>query len=104
MAQSEITDAREIVRTEGVLGGDPRIDGTRIGVHHIVPYVLGDKYTVKEVAYMIYTDLSEGDVLAALAYYFEHRDEIETIRERTRQIGANEIATPDDLPSELVPE
>lgn len=100
MARSE-TDARDIVRTEGVLGGDPRIDGTRIGVHHVVPYVLEDKYTVSEVAHLIYPELSEEDVLVALAYYFEHREEIEEIREWTHQVGENEITDPEDLPVNL---
>ncbi|PSP40679.1 hypothetical protein BRC68_17085 [Halobacteriales archaeon QH_6_64_20] len=26
-----------MVRTEGTLGGKSRVDGTRIGVHHIFP-------------------------------------------------------------------
>lgn len=101
MAAPETTDAREIVRTEGILGGDPRIEGTRIGVHHVVPLVLEDKYTVEEVAATIYPDLTEKDVLAALAYYVEHTDEIEAIREYNREAGENEITSPDDLPPEL---
>lgn len=80
------TETREIVTTEEVLGGDPRIDGTRIGVHHVVPLVLDDKYTVDEVAHMIYPSLSEGDVLTALRYYLDHTEEIEAIRERNRAV------------------
>jgi uncharacterized protein (DUF433 family) len=96
------TEGRSIVRTEGVLGGKPRIDGTRIGVHHVVPYVLEDKYTVSEVAYLIYDHLSEGDVLAALAYYFEHREEIEAIRQREREVieehRSEALLGPEDVP------
>lgn len=101
MAQTQIINAREIVRTERILGGDPRVDGTQIGVHHVISHPLGGKYTVEEVAFMIYPDLSEADVLVALAYYFEHWEEIEEIRDRTRQIKPNEIAAPDDLPAEV---
>jgi uncharacterized protein (DUF433 family) len=80
------SEPREIVTTEGVLSGKPHIDGTRIGVHHVVPCVLEDKYTVSEVAYLIYDRLSEADVLAALRYYLNHTEEIEAIREREREV------------------
>ncbi len=37
-------DVPRIVNTEGVLGGDPRIDGTRIGVFPVYQrYVVGDE-------------------------------------------------------------
>jgi uncharacterized protein (DUF433 family) len=80
------TEGREIVRTEDTLGGKPRLDGTRIGVHHVVPYVLEDKYTVSEVAHLIYDHLSEGDVMAALRYYLNHTEEIEDVREHEREV------------------
>jgi uncharacterized protein (DUF433 family) len=85
MATGE-TEGRAIVTTEDTLGGKPRIDGTRTGVHHVVPYVLEDKYTVSEVAYLIYDRLSEADVLAALRYYLNHTEEIEAVREREREV------------------
>jgi uncharacterized protein (DUF433 family) len=85
MATGE-TEGREIVRTEDTLGGKPRLNGTRIGVHHVVPYVLEDKYTVSEVAHLIYDHLSEGDVMAALRYYLNHTEEIEDVREHEREV------------------
>lgn len=85
MATGE-TEGRSIVTTENTLGGKPRIDGTRVGVHHVAPYVLEDKYTVSEVAHLIYDHLSEADVLAALRYYLNHTEEIEAVREQERDV------------------
>lgn len=94
----------EIVRTEGILGGDPRIEGHRIGVHHVVESVLEGKYTVDEVAYTIYPQLSVEDVHASLAYYYAHREEIEERRERARrevrESKKRAITGPDDLPAD----
>ena len=100
MATGE-TEGRPIVRTDSVLGGDPRIEGTRIGVHHAVPLVLEDEYTIEHIVTVTYPDLSEGDVLSALAYYAENREEIEDIQRANQQVYENEITGPDDLPSEL---
>lgn len=100
MARSE-AEGRPIVRTDGVLGGKPRIEGTRIGVHHVVPLILESKTTVEHVVTVTYPDLSEGDVLSALAYYAEHRDEIDRIRRENDRVRDNEITGPDDLPPEL---
>lgn len=86
MTRSATAEGREIVQTDDVLSGKPRIDGTRTGVHHVVPYVLEDKYTVSEVAHSVFDHLSEGDVLAALRYYLNHTEEIEAIREQERQV------------------
>lgn len=95
------TEGRSIVRTEGVLGGDPRIDGTRIGVHHVVPLILDGENTVEHVVTVTYPELSEGDVLSALAYYAENRAEVEAIRQANQRVYKNEITGPDDLPPEL---
>ena len=103
MARSE-TEGRPIVRTDSVLGGDPRIEGTRIGVHHVVPLVLEDEYTVEHVVTVTYPDLTEGDVLSALAYYAEHTDEIDRIRRENNRVPEDAITGPQDLPPELRPE
>lgn len=65
-----------IVRDDAIRGGDPRIDGTRITVfdvkHRIIdggedPHVVAGEY-----------DLSLADLFYALAYYYEHRDELQS--------------------------
>ena len=95
------TEGRPVVRTDNVLGEKPRIEGTRIGVHHVVPLVLEDEYTIEHVVTVTYPDLSEGDVLSALAYYIEHREDVEAIRRENDRVRENEITGPDDLPPEL---
>ena len=66
-----------IVRTPGTLGGRPRIDGTRIGVHAIalmVAHGVGPEELASE-AYWPYLSLAQ--VYAALAYYDAHKEEID---------------------------
>ncbi|MFB6141410.1 MAG: DUF433 domain-containing protein [Halosimplex sp.] len=67
-----------IVRTEGVLGGDPRIDGTRVGVLHVYELVVEGDYPPVDVADQL--DISLGAVYSALAYYYEHPDEMRELR------------------------
>jgi|AntDeeMinimDraft_5_1070356.scaffolds.fasta_scaffold15369_3 uncharacterized protein (DUF433 family) len=94
------TEGRSIVRTESVLGGDPRIDGTRIGVHHVVFPILDGEYTIDQLVSVTYPDLSEGDVLSALHYYAEHRAEVDAVREDNDRIPEGAITGPDDLPAD----
>ncbi len=67
---------QHIEMTPGVVGGKPRIAGTRIRVMDIVVWSEKRGLSPDEIV-----DLFEGitlaDVYAALAYYFDHRDEIE---------------------------
>jgi uncharacterized protein (DUF433 family) len=61
--------------TEGVVGGKARISGHRITVQNIVIWheILG--HTADEIAAEY--DLTLADVYAALAYYYDNRDEID---------------------------
>lgn len=68
----------EIVRSEGVLGGDPRIEGTRIGVLHVYELVARGEHAPVDVADQL--GISLGDVYSALAYYHEHPDEMRAVR------------------------
>ncbi|HSO74047.1 MAG TPA: DUF433 domain-containing protein [Blastocatellia bacterium] len=64
-----------IVRTPGVLGGRPRIDGTRIAVRTIaILYKQG--LSPEEIADQ-YPQLSLAQVYAALTYYHATQAEIE---------------------------
>jgi uncharacterized protein (DUF433 family) len=95
----------EIVTTPGVLGGKPRIEGRRIGVLHVVDRIHGGR-TPDEVASMF--ELSLGEVHSALAYYHEHPEEMRALRERIaereRELQAEAITGPEDLPAELRPD
>lgn len=70
---------REIVRTEYVLGGDPRIDGTRVGVIHVKERLdAGDEPAQIAADY----DLDLADVYGALAYYYDNPEEMDEIEQR----------------------
>ena len=70
-----------IVRTPDVLGGEPRIDGTRIGVHMIGESIREGPHTIGTIL-AGYPDLSREQVEQALDYYDEHPEEMGEIRER----------------------
>lgn len=65
-----------IEATPGVLGGRPRIAGTRIGVHHIAGHYYVDRWKPERIAEEFPT-ITLGDVFAALCYYVINRDEID---------------------------
>lgn len=72
----------EIVTTEGVLGGKPRLKGRRIGVLHLHDVV---QATSPEHAADQF-DISLAEVHTALAYYYDHPDEMHELRERQREL------------------
>jgi uncharacterized protein (DUF433 family) len=71
-----------IARTPGICGGKPRIEGHRITVQQIVIWHDRLGRSADEIATEYELDLS--DVYAALAYYFDHRQEIDTAIEESR--------------------
>ena len=88
----------EIVRTDDVLGGDPRLDGRRISVLQIIDLVLEADRSPEYVADQL--DISLAEVHTALAYYYDHPDEIEAIRDRHDRLEtslAERAATPDHV-------
>ena len=67
--------------TPNVAGGKPRIAGRRITVQDVVVWHESMGKSADEIADE--HDLAIADIYAALAYYFDHRDEIdETLRQR----------------------
>lgn len=68
-----------IVRDGDVRSGDPRIEGTRITVFDIKRRVIDGDEDPHVVAGEY--DVSLADLFYALAYYYDHRDELEA-RER----------------------
>ena len=73
-----------IVKTEGVCGGDARIEGTRIPVWTLIRY----KELGADVDQLLsmYPTIDPSDLIHAFYYYAENRCEID------RQIYENEIA------------
>lgn len=66
---------KHIESTPGVAGGKPRIAGRRIKVQDIAIWHDRMGMTADQIANEY--DLTLADVYAALAYYFDHREEID---------------------------
>jgi uncharacterized protein (DUF433 family) len=76
-------EIRRIVRDDDVLGGKPRIDGTRLGVLFVKervedgglePRALSDRY-----------DIDIADVYRALAYYHDNPGEMREIEKKRQE-------------------
>lgn len=76
------TEYVHIVRTPGVVGGEPRIAGRRIRVRDIVAARDLGGLTPEEIAANVYPELSLAEVYSALAYYEDHHAEIEQAAQR----------------------
>jgi len=78
----------EIVATDDTLGGAPRIEGRRIGVHHIAKRVVDAGESPEQVAADY--DLAIADVYRALTYYYDNRDEM-------REVQSSRLSERDDV-------
>jgi len=63
-----------ITRDDDILGGEPRIDGTRVGVRHVAARVIDTGQSPAYVADQL--DISLAAVYEALSYYYEYVDEM----------------------------
>lgn len=72
----------QIVKTDEVLGGDPRIEGHRIGVYQVYQRYVEGSETPEEIATSY--GLSVAEVHAALAYAFHNSDEMRDIESRNK--------------------
>lgn len=91
---------QHIEATSDVMGGKPRIAGRRIAVQNIVIWHERMGMSADQIA----TDyeLSLADVYAALAYYFDHRSEVDhDIEESGAFIAALRQQTPSKLKEKL---
>lgn len=89
----------KIVRTDAILGGEPRIEGTRIGVLHVYELVVEGDHEPAVVADQL--DLSLGEVYSALAYYHEHPEEMRDVRkqnaEAEKQLARTALKPPEKV-------
>ena len=69
-----------IVSTDGVMGGQPRIEGRRISVLQIVEWVHEEGMNPETVTTEFGLDMAE--TYRALAYYYENIDEMDAWRDR----------------------
>jgi uncharacterized protein (DUF433 family) len=70
------TPADRIVSTPGVRGGKPRIAGHRITVADVAIWYERMGMSPDEIV-SEYPTITLSDVHAALAYYFDHRDDVD---------------------------
>lgn len=68
----------QIVKTPDVLHGKPRLEGTRVGVLQVGELVRERDWTHDEVADQL--DLDVAQVRAAVGYYDEYPELMETLR------------------------
>jgi len=71
------TSYRYIVRRAGVRSGRAIVEGTRIGVHDVVAMVRTGASVDEVVA--SFPRLTRAQVYECLAYYEDHRDELEPL-------------------------
>jgi uncharacterized protein (DUF433 family) len=71
------TGYRYLVNLPNVRGGNVIVDGTRIGVHDVVGLIVNGS-TVDDVV-RSFPDLTRAQVYECLAYYEDHRAEIDTL-------------------------
>ncbi len=80
MKNTTILPINYIVRTSNICGGVPRIDGTRITVDWIVGQMIYAGRTVEEmVEDYTHVPLTPAQIHAALAYYYDHQREIDSL-------------------------
>ena len=75
-----------IVQSDDVLGGEPRLEGTRVSVFDIYELVIDGENSPADVADQL--DRSLGEVYTALAYYHEHPDEMRQLRREREELQA----------------
>lgn len=86
--ETVITGIKEhIAITPGICGGKPRIAGHRIRVMDIVIWHERYGWSADEIV-AHFPQLTLADVYAALAYYWDHRGEIEEDIKRAEEIEA----------------
>jgi len=74
--QTETLETMYIVRTPGVCGGKPRIEGHRIKVEHIAVCHERRGMSPDEIV-TSHPTITLAQVHAALAYYYDHKQEID---------------------------
>jgi uncharacterized protein (DUF433 family) len=79
------TGYRYLVRLPSVRGGNTIIEGTRIGVHDVVGLVVNGASI--DDAVRSFPDLTRAQVYECLAYYEDHRGEIDTLIARQMSPG-----------------
>src|SRR5260370_41184356 len=86
---SAATKYAYITRQNGVRGGNPIVAGTRIGVHDVVG-LLQNGETIDSIFIQSFPGLTRAQVYECLAYYEDHRGEIDLLV--ARQMSSSEAS------------
>lgn len=84
---------------EEILGGEPRIDGTRIGVRHVAARVIDSGQSPAYVADQI--DITLSEVYEALSYYYSHIEEMGEL-ERKNETAFDRVRESSLKPKETI--
>jgi uncharacterized protein (DUF433 family) len=87
MAPDSRTRNPHVERRPGVCGGVPVIRGTRFPVRSVVEYVLRQGMTPEEMV-VEWKHLTLAKIHGALAYYYDHKREIDADMRRNRRAFA----------------
>lgn len=77
---------RYIVRSPDVRGGNARVEGTRIAVHDVIGLLVNGE-TVDTLVASCFPSLSRAQVYECLAYYEDHKGEIDLLVARQMADG-----------------
>ena len=76
---NEVSESyRYIVRSPEVRGGNARVEGTRIGVHDVIG-LLQNGETIDSLTASCFPTLTRAQVYECLAYYEDHKGEIDLL-------------------------
>lgn len=85
----------EIVSTDGVLGGKPRLKGHRISVLDVTEFLKAG-YSIEETAEHL--QITPKEVRAAASYYRTHREQMTELEQRRRE-RHEELSSEGERPS-----
>ena len=88
-----------ITRDDEILGGEPRIAGTRVGVRHVTGRVIDGGQSPAHVADQF--DISLSDVYEALSYYYSHIEELRNF-ERENEAAFERVREASLKPKETI--
>jgi len=83
---SVLTEYLYIVRQRGLRSGNPIVAGTRIGVHDVIGLLQAGE-TVDTIVTRCFPDLTRAQVYECLAYYEDHRGEIDVLVARQMSLA-----------------
>lgn len=81
-----VTEYGYITRQDEIRGGNPIVIGTRIGVHDVIG-LLQSGETVDTIVAQCFPNLTRAQVYECLAYYEDHRGEIDLLVARQMDLS-----------------